>query len=113
MLKTQAEYNCLLRYGNVQGFNSWFWTDGMFLMIFNLIKLSCSAYVDEKGVWVHAYNNRDVSWFSPKWNCHEDGTFYIHGGDAMEIYVGEPRLLSGSYCDADKIIERNFICEKP
>ena len=30
MLRTQAEYNCLLRYGNVQGFNKWFWTDGIF-----------------------------------------------------------------------------------
>ena len=24
-----AEYNCLLRYGNSQGFQNWFWTDGI------------------------------------------------------------------------------------
>ena len=87
----------------------------MFLMIFNLIKLSCSAYVDEKGVWVHAFDNgnTDVSWFSPKWNCNGlDGTFYSGGGDAFIIYVGDSRLLSGSYCDTDKTTNRNFICEK-
>ena len=28
-IKTQSEYNCLLRYGHSQGMNSWFWTDGM------------------------------------------------------------------------------------
>ena len=23
-----AEHNCLMRYGNSQGFENWFWTDG-------------------------------------------------------------------------------------
>ena len=29
MVGTQAEYNCLLRYGHTQGYSSWFWTDGI------------------------------------------------------------------------------------
>ena len=28
---SQAEYNCLLRYGNAQGYHSWFWTDGIYI----------------------------------------------------------------------------------
>ena len=126
-VETQAEYNCLLRYGNSQGYNSWFWTDGMFQQapaghdsstptvcseaLNSLINCFCLAHTDEHEIWVHASNNADVTWFSPKWTCHADANFHAGGGDAFIIHMGE-RRLSGSYCDTDKTTRRNYICEK-
>ena len=100
-VETQAEYNCLLRYGNAQGYNSWFWTDGMFqqapaghdsgtptvcseALNNSLINCFCLAHTDEHEIWVHASNNADVTRFSPKW---ADANFH-----AFIIHMGERRL---------------------
>lgn len=37
-VESQWEYNCLLRYGNAQGYHSWFWTDGNIHFIEPFIK---------------------------------------------------------------------------
>ena len=124
MVGTQAEYSCLLRYGNTQGYSSWFWTDGIsyttedraqkpfqYRIINHQISYFFLAHTDEYEIWVHALDNSDVTWFSPKWTCHADANFHAGGGDAFIIHLGGT-TLSGSYCDTDKTSHRKFICEK-
>merc|ERR1719348_639495 len=81
------EYNCLMRYGNSQGFDAWFWTD--------------ANDQASKGVWVHASTDSDLTWINPKWSCGwEDGHFGSPGGDAMVMNFGADKKMNGAWCES-------------
>ena len=74
------------------------------------------------GVWVHAFDNSDVTWFSPKLNCgggsqglggNED---HVHstngGGDAYVLsLIRSDRYVPGAWCDFPSARKVSFICE--
>ena len=91
------EYNCLLRYGakEFKG-DQWFWTDGKRL----------------DGVWTHATDGTDVSFFAPRISCGCTHCTNSDQGDAFMFHLGDIPYYIGNYCDAhssSKLIE--FICE--
>ena len=49
------EYNCLMRHGLKEETLAWYWTDGNDRADF--------------GVWTHAHDNSEVTFFSPKVRC--------------------------------------------
>ena len=49
------EYNCLMRHGVKEEAEAWYWTDG--------------NDVANSGVWTHALDNTEVSFFPPKVRC--------------------------------------------
>ena len=74
-------------------------------------KLSISGKKDDTGVWIHATDNVDMTWFGQLWNCWLSWEYLQVGGDAIEIYLGGQKTVQGAYCDhfTDKL--RYFICE--
>jgi len=94
---SQAEHNCLMRYGNTLGLsNTWFWTD--------------ANDQASKGVWVHATDNKDVIWFNPRMTCHSDN-YNSAAGDAMLMSISTDKHYNGAWCDNPSSSKRNFICE--
>ena len=67
-----------------------------------------------KGSWVHARNNNDVRWFSPKWTCNGSGSGSVSygGGDAILMRInGQSNVANGAWCDYYSSLEYHFICE--
>ena len=91
-----SEFNCLMRHGQKEETPEWYWTDG--------------NDVDVTGVWTHAYDNSDVTYFTPTITCCNDHVCR-HGGDALLVNVGGEKHVKGSYCDYDTSSLRRFICE--
>ena len=88
------EYNCLLRHGNKEFGNVWFWTDG--------------KNVD--GVWTHATDGTDMSFFPPRIAC--DRSSNSNGGDAFLLHLGSNTpIVRGNYCDNPSDEQWRFICE--
>ena len=74
---------------------------------------------DTPGVWVHALDNSEVTWFSPKLNCGDYGEGHgtLHyptngGGDAylLTLSKDEPYAM-GAWCDYKSVLPQYFICE--
>merc|ERR1712179_701693 len=94
-LKDISEQNCLMRFAQTQqNIDHWYWTDAHF--------------GDTVGVWVHAFDNSEVTWFSPKLNCgggsQGSDDNHIHtttsGGDAYLVSLRRSnRYLPGAWCD--------------
>ena len=72
---------------------------------------SYSAHLDDTRVWVHALDNSDVTWFSPKWTCDDTNTGSL-GKDAFILSLKQDTALNGAYCDQDYGNKRPFICER-
>ena len=72
---------------------------------------ACVAKRESGGVWVHATDNTDVTWFNPKWYCNADKPY--GGGDAFMFHIHlTPEYISdGCFCDWDSTLAYNFICE--
>ena len=83
--------------------------------------LCLAHFADTVGVWVHAFDNSDVTWFSPKLNCagagisegdenHRPTT--TGGGDAYVLSLNrDKRYVAGAWCDYPSEEPQNFICE--
>ena len=89
------EYNCLLRYGFKEFDHEWFWTD--------------VRRVD--GVWSHATDGTDVSFFPPRIACGE--TSNSNKGDGFLFNLGDGKYpeVKGNYCDNPSGSPWKFICE--
>ena len=103
------EQNCLLRYGLSQGFNSWYWTDGIkhISVIFYFISFAVND-IENKGIYVSASNSdQEVTWFSPKL---KSGGAELFAGDAILLNIS-PTLNNGAWCDVVLSAKSKFICE--
>ena len=95
------EQNCIVR---SQGYDARYLTDGMYHVLsashHTIILNSFSAHTDEHGVWVHALDNADVTWFAYR-GCSTsvdfDGSW---GGDYMKLGIwANHKKLNGAWCD--------------
>merc|ERR1712029_921473 len=86
-IRSQAEANCLMRYGTSLGDCHSYWTDG--------------NDIGHTGVWTHARDNTDVTWFPRIQTCSSGHEQYSVGGDALQFYIGRPRIVNGAYCDRE------------
>ena len=89
------EYNCLMRHGLKEETLDWYWTDG--------------NDVADSGVWTHAGDNSEMSFFSPKVRCSCSGN-----GNAFILYIGDDLQYRGNYCDTANTASSGshiFICE--
>ena len=92
------EYNCLLRHGVKEEFTAWFWTDG--------------NDVTNSGVWTHAYDGSDVSFFAPRVSCGCSQCTNSDLGDAFMVRLGaDDPQFRGNYCDHPSSAAKTFICE--
>ena len=88
-----------MRHGLKEETDAWYWTDG--------------NDVANSGVWTHARDNSEVSFFSPKVRCGCN-TIQIscsNNGNAFILNIGNDLQYRGNYCDEISSRERNFICE--
>jgi len=98
-----AEYNCLIRYGNSQRLDAWFWTD--------------ANDQASNGVWVHASTNTELTWINPKWGCawmngnRADSGFL--GGNVMIMNFSNDKRINGAWCDDSTTNAWNYICKAP
>ena len=85
-----------MRHGQKEENHMWYWTDG--------------NDVEDTAVWTHAYDNSDVTYFPPTFNC---GCTVPcpSGGDALMVRIGGDKHYRGTYCDYNSSSKRNFICE--
>ena len=86
----------------IEDVHAWFWTDG--------------NDIENTGVWRHAYDNTEVSFFPPRINCgcHNNDNYYCsNSGDAFTVYITESnaKYARGNYCDDLSSKAHNFICE--
>lgn len=95
-IKEFAEFNCLMRHGKREEIHTWYWIDG--------------NDVDDTGVWTHAYDNSDVTYFTPTITCG-DACSCPGGGDAFMVHVGGNKHSRSNYCDWDSNTSYKFICE--
>ena len=66
---------------------------------------------DYDGIFVHSSeNDKEVSWFPPRWTCDDLNNFYSNGGDAMLLGIFQDNK-NGAWCDAGSFLMRKFICE--
>ena len=91
------EYNCLMRHGLKEETLDWYWTDG--------------NDVANSGVWTHARDNSDVSFFPPRVYCKCGDSYNSCNGDAFMLYIGNTKSSRGNYCDYSSTIAKHFICE--
>ena len=94
------EYNCLIRHGLKEETLDWYWTDG--------------NDVANSGVWTHARDNSEVSFFSPKVRCNcqiQDQVSCSGEGNAFVLYIGDNLQYRGNYCDTESSGSHIFICE--
>ena len=61
------------------------------------------------GVWTHALDNTDVTWFPRIQTCSQHNAQYSGGGDALLFYIGCPRIHNGAYCDGQSSESLVFI----
>ena len=67
--------------------------------------------IEHTGVWTHALDNTDVTWFPSVRTCSANNEQYSVGGDALKIYIGCSRIYNGAYCDPPSSEGTYFICE--
>ena len=70
--------------------------------------------ITNSGVWTHARDDSEVTWFPRVQTCSGSHEQYSDGGDAFQIYIGCPRIFNGAYCDRDHTYtyeSSTFICE--
>ena len=93
------EYNCLMRHGLKEEILDWYWTDG--------------NDVADSGVWTHARDNSEVSFFSPKTRCActDSQISCSVNGNAYMLYIGDNLQYRGNYCDTPSSKNLYFICE--
>ena len=101
------EFNCLMRYGQKEGINHEYWTDG--------------NDVENTGVWTHAHDNSEVTFFGRRIGCsclldNPESVEPVHvpcpnGGDAFRLSIGGEKQERGNYCDKDSSNTYLFICE--
>ena len=69
------------------------------------------------GVYVHSYDNSEVTWFGPKWSCKCVGGNDLAkykcsgGGDAFLVGLLRDQHWTGAWCDWPTEREFPFICE--
>ena len=101
-INSRTEYNCLMRHGLKEEILEWYWTDG--------------NDVADSGVWTHARDNSEMSFFPPKirCNCQWQGQESCSAnGNAFILYIGDNLQYRGNYCDNPISKEHNLICEAP
>ena len=93
------EFNCLMRHGVKEETLDWYWTDG--------------NDIGGSGVWTHAYDNSDISFFPPRVRCacNDNQVGCSAGGEAFVIYIGHDVQYRGNYCDMMSSAGHYFICE--
>ena len=91
------EYNCIMRHAVKEEAGIWYWTDG--------------NDVANTGVWVHAFDNSEVSFFPHTINCCSQDHLCHIGGEAFALNTGGSRKDRGNYCDDFTTTEHLFICE--
>ena len=91
------EFNCLMRYGQKEGLSNGYWTDG--------------NDVENTGVWTHAYDNTEVTFFGHRISCKCDDRVCAGGGDAFRLSIGGDKHYRGNYCDQISNQKYLFICE--
>ena len=102
------EFNCLMRYGQKEGLENEYWTDG--------------NDVENTGVWTHAYDNSEVTFFGRRLGCScqldnpqsPQEPVYVpcpNGGDAFRLTIRGDKHIRGNYCDKDSTMPYLFICE--
>ena len=68
--------------------------------------------VTVSGVWTHAKDDSDVTWFPRIQTCSANHEQYSGGGDILHFYIGCPRLHNGAYCDSFATeTHHRFICK--
>ena len=92
-----TEFNCLMRHGQTEETHDWYWTDG--------------NDVEDTGVWTHAYDNSDVTFFGRRISCACGTKACPQGGDAFILQIGLDKHSRGNYCDWHSSDIRHFICE--
>ena len=87
-----------MRHGQTEESHGWYWTDG--------------NDVENTGVWTHAYDNSDVTFFGRRISCCGD-RLCPGKGDALMVQIGGDKGARGNYCDYDSNApsEMKFICE--
>ena len=73
-IKGFLEYNCLMRHGFKEETQTWYWTDG--------------NDDDGTGVWTHAHDGTDVTYFPPRVSCGCNHCTNSDSGDAFILYLG-------------------------
>ena len=80
------------------------------------LQISFFQGILRSGIWTHASDNSDMTWFNPIWTCaNDDGHFGFwpnsDGDEAFELEIGETDWALGRWCDIDTTYLRPFICE--
>lgn len=87
-----------MKHGLKEETKAWYWTDG--------------NDVDGTGVWTHAHDGSEVSFFPARVSCdcgNSDGSCH---GDAYMLNIQDNLAYRGNYCDYPTTgTPRNFICE--
>ena len=98
-INNMQEYNCLIEHGLKEEADAWYWTDG--------------NDVANSGVWTHARDNSEMSFFSPKTRCActDNQISCSANGNAFLLYIGNDLQYRGNYCDFASSSNRHFICE--
>ena len=91
------EYNCLMRHGLREEDDAWYWTDGNDLA--------------NSGVWTHALDNTEVSFFPPRVQCECEDSPTSCSGDALILNIKSDKEFRGNYCDYPSYKESHYICE--
>ena len=86
------EYNCLMRHGVKEETKEWYWTDG--------------NDVANSGVWTHALDNSEVSFFPPRVRDYND---YPCSGDAYMLFISDDLTIRGNYCNYPSSHEFLFV----
>ena len=80
---------------------------------FQCYELIFLAYTETRGVWAHAYDDSEVTWFSPKFTCEcsGDGDMCLAGGNAIRLDITSNSHYTGAWCDRPNTDKLHFICE--
>lgn len=97
-----------LRAGHQQNLNDWYWTDGKNNLFMPLSSISVvpAHVVDTPGVFLHASDNNEVTWFSPKW-IYSDGDSMALGIRSRTLHDQE----NGGWKDFSSSHRNRYICE--
>ena len=86
-----------MRHGQKEETHTYYWTDG--------------NDVEDTGVWTHAHDDSEVTFFGRRIGCGCTDRVCPGGGDALMVHIGGDRHYRGNYCDYDSTTLRNFICK--
>ena len=98
-----------LRAGHQQNLNDWYWTDGknhLLSMLLPSISVVPAHVADTPGVFIHASDNNEVTWFSPKW-IYSDGDSMALGIRSRTLHDQE----NGGWKDFSSSHRNRYICE--